>query len=57
MSVEIMRRAQAFVDRKYVTRADARQKAMGLAYIEAERVDLAKEITRFVISELERADE
>lgn len=42
--------AQAFVDRKYVARADARQKEMGLAYIEAERQDLAREIVRFVES-------
>lgn len=42
--------AQAFVDRKYVARADARQKSMGLAYVEAERQDLAREIIRFVQS-------
>jgi hypothetical protein len=40
--------AQAFVDRKYVSRADARQKEMGLAYVEAERKDLAREIVRFI---------
>jgi hypothetical protein len=39
--------AQAFIDRKYVARADERQKAMGLAYVEAERQDLAKEIASF----------
>jgi hypothetical protein len=48
---DMVARAQAFVDRKYVTRADERQKAMGLAYIEAERQDLAREMTRFAISE------
>lgn len=45
---EILAKAQAFVDRKYVARADERQKSMGLAYVEAERQDLAREITRFV---------
>ena len=35
---------QAFLDRKYVARADDRQRSMGLAYIEAERTDLAREI-------------
>ena len=44
----LLNRAQAFVDRKYVARSDARQKEMGLAYIEAERQDLAREIARFV---------
>ncbi|MGO3930828.1 hypothetical protein [Rhodopseudomonas pseudopalustris] len=39
--------AQAFVDRKYTTRADARQREMGLAYVEAERQDLAREIASF----------
>lgn len=47
-------RAQAFLDRKYVTRSDARQKAMGLGYIEAERQDLAREVARFCESEVER---
>lgn len=50
----ILIRAQAFVDRKYTTRADAHQKAMGLAYVEAERTDLARELTRFTIAEIER---
>lgn len=44
----LIAKAQAFVDRKYVARADARQKEMGLAYVEAERQDLAREIVRFV---------
>lgn len=47
---DLLARAQAFVDRKYVARADARQKSMGLAYVEAERQDLAREIVRFVRS-------
>lgn len=46
----LLANAQRFVDRKYVARADARQKSMGLAYIEAERQDLAREIVRFVRS-------
>lgn len=41
-------RAQEMIDRKYVARADERQKSMGLAYVEAERQDLAREIVRFV---------
>ncbi|MET3995878.1 hypothetical protein ABID65_007550 [Bradyrhizobium sp. S3.9.2] len=48
----ILIRAQAFVDRKYTTRADARQKAMGLAYVEAERTDLAREIRNFALTEI-----
>jgi hypothetical protein len=51
-SASILIRAQAFVDRKYVTRSDARQQEMGLAYVEAERQDLAREITRFVCNEI-----
>lgn len=39
--------AQAFVDRKYTMQADARQKSMGLAYVTAERTDLAREIAAF----------
>ena len=50
----ILVRAQAYVDRKYVQQADARQKRMGLAYVTAERTDLAKEIARFTIAEIER---
>jgi hypothetical protein len=38
----------AFLRRKYVQRADARQKAMGLVYTEAETHDLAREIARFI---------
>lgn len=48
----LLTRAQAFVDRKYVTRSDDRQKEMGLAYVEAERQDLAREIVRFVLAEI-----
>lgn len=36
-----------FLHQKYVQRADERQKAMGLIYMEAETHDLAKEIARF----------
>ena len=39
--------AQAFVDRTYVQQADARQKSRGLAYVTAERTDLAREIAAF----------
>jgi len=38
-----------FLRRKYVVRASERQKAMGLAYVEAEISDLAKEIARFIL--------
>lgn len=38
----------ALLDRKYVARSDDRQKAMGLAYITAERRDLAKEIAQYL---------
>jgi hypothetical protein len=38
----------AFLVRKYVQRADARQKSMGLQYIEAETHDLAREIAKFI---------
>jgi len=47
---DLLTKAQAFVDRKYVARADERQKSMGLAYVEPERQDLAREIVRFVQS-------
>lgn len=48
---EILARAQALVDRKYVARADERQRDMGLAYVEAERQDLAREIASFAEDE------
>lgn len=48
----LLAQAQAFVDRKYVARSDARQKSMGLAYVEAERQDLAREIANFCFIEL-----
>jgi hypothetical protein len=48
MNLQLLTRVQAFLDRKYVIQADARQRAMGLGYIEAERQDLAREITRFI---------
>lgn len=46
----LLAKAQHFVDCKYVARADARQKSMGLAYVEVERRDLAREIVNFTIS-------
>jgi hypothetical protein len=51
----LLRRAQEMVDRKYAARADERQKSMGLAYVEAERQDLAREIVRFVEPYLDHA--
>jgi hypothetical protein len=41
-----------FLTRKYVQRADARQRAMGLQYTEAETHDLAGEIARFVVRDM-----
>lgn len=40
------------LSRKYVQRADARQKTMGLQYTEAETHDLAKVITRAITGPL-----
>ena len=37
-----------FLCRKYVQRADDRQRAMGLQYTEAETHDLASEMARFI---------
>jgi hypothetical protein len=54
-ATELLARAQEFVDRKYVARADERQRALGLSYIEAERVDLAREMARFAQAEIKRA--
>lgn len=47
---QMLARAQYFVDCKYVARADERQKSMGLAYVEAERQDLAREMVNFAMS-------
>jgi hypothetical protein len=44
---ELLAKAQDFIDCRYAARSDERQKAMGLAYIEAERQDLAREIVSF----------
>lgn len=52
----LLAQAKAFVDRKYVVRADDRQKAMGLGYVTAEHTDLAREIASFTaahVAELE----
>jgi hypothetical protein len=38
----------AFLTRKYVQRADARQKAMDLQYMEAETHDLTSQLARFI---------
>jgi hypothetical protein len=48
----LLAKAQYFVDCKYTTHADARQKSMGLAYVEAERQDLAREIVNFTMGVL-----
>lgn len=50
LKAELTARAQKFFDKKYVARSDARQKEMGLAYITAERQDLAKEIANFILN-------
>lgn len=42
----------AFLNRKYIQRADERQKQMGLQYTEAETHDLAKEIHRNCVKPL-----
>jgi hypothetical protein len=47
---ELLALAQEFIDRKYVAKASAREKMDGLAYITAERQDLAREIVNFIIS-------
>jgi hypothetical protein len=47
-------RARAYLSRKYIARADARQASMGLSYIEAEKEDLAREMTKFAAGEVMR---
>lgn len=47
-------RARAYLSSKYIARADARQASMGLSYIEAEKEDLAREMTKFAVSEVMR---
>lgn len=42
----------AFLNRRYVQRADARQKAMGLQYTTAEAHDLALELADFIQDQL-----
>lgn len=42
----------AFLCRKYVQRADDRQRDMGLQYTSAETHDLAKELARFISGQL-----
>lgn len=54
---ELLERAQAHVDRVYTSHADARQKEMGLAYVTAERVDLAREFARFASAEVYKAED
>lgn len=45
---QLLHEVEAFLRRKYVTRADKRQLAMGLSYVTAETKDLAKEIAKFI---------
>lgn len=45
---QLLHEVEAFLRRKYVTRADKRQRAMGLSYVTAETKDLAKEIAKFI---------
>lgn len=42
----------AFLEHKYIQKADARHKEMGLEYIQAETHDLAKEIANFINKKL-----
>lgn len=39
--------AAAFVATKYTSHADARQRAMGLTYVTAEKTDLISEVAAF----------
>ena len=50
--MSLLKRAQAYVDRVYTSRADTRQMEMGLSYVTAERVDLAREFARFAEAEI-----
>jgi ribosomal protein L7/L12 len=52
---EVTDRAQAFIDQKYVSRAEDRQQSLGLAYVEAERQDLARAMAVFADSEIQRS--
>jgi hypothetical protein len=45
---DVERALEAFLRRKYVCRADARQAEMGLSYLTAEVADLARETAHFV---------
>lgn len=49
----IMDSAEELLRQKYVVRADDRQKAMGLSYLEAETKDLAKTVADFVMKEMD----
>jgi hypothetical protein len=51
---DVLRRAQVYVDKTYTASADARQKEMGLAYVTAERIDLAREFAKFALLECAR---
>ncbi|MCE9567419.1 MAG: hypothetical protein K8U57_35915 [Planctomycetes bacterium] len=49
---EITERALVMLDGKYIARADDRQRELGLAYIVAERKDLAREIASLILAEV-----
>lgn len=52
-SLELVARAQAFVDRKYVAAVmSPRNRTPEIGYVEVERMDLAQKIAEFVVSEL-----
>lgn len=41
-----------FLEQKYIQRADARQKEMGLQYMTAETHDLSRELAKFMTTRL-----
>lgn len=51
LTVAVERAVFDFLCRKYVQRADDRQREMGLTYTVAETHDLAKELTRFLAAQ------
>lgn len=51
---DIHRLAANFIETKYTSRADTRQKSMGLSYIEAEKSDLIREVAAFARSAYQR---
>ena len=51
MIQSLAERAETLLRQKYVTRADERQKQIGLSYVEAETKDLAKTLAEFAAKE------